>query len=133
MCGMWDGISNVARAGLCLSKPRRGTKYRIFSDCYCELNSLGMSAEYAGMRHTSAAAGEIESQLQIFTYPSHPNVRYNQCAQNKRASNWSPERQTRVGQKCEIIFIRHAEVKLSLRVMQAHRCSGGVLRTSIHC
>jgi len=47
---MWDEISNVARAGLCASKPRRGTKYRNFSDRYCELNAFGMSAEYAGMR-----------------------------------------------------------------------------------
>jgi len=72
---MWDEISNVARAGLCASKPRRGTKYRIFSDRYCELNALGMSAEYADMRPTSAAAGEIESQVQILTYRSRPNGR----------------------------------------------------------
>jgi ribosomal protein L35AE/L33A len=57
-----------------------------------------------------------------------------QCAQNKRTSHWSPEGQTRVGQKREITFIRNAECKVvSVRVMQAHGRSGGVLRTSIHC
>ena len=46
-----------------------------FSDLYSELNALGMSAEYAGMRPTSAAAGEIERQVQILTYPGRPNGR----------------------------------------------------------
>lgn len=69
---MWDEIINVARAGLCAWKPRKGTKYRIFSDRYCELNALGMSAEYAGIRPTSAAAGEIESQVTDIHVPESP-------------------------------------------------------------
>jgi hypothetical protein len=56
------------------------------------------------------------------------------CTQNKRTSHLSPEGQTRVGQKREIIFIRNAEGKiLSVRVMQARGRSGGLLRISIHC
>jgi len=55
-------------------------------------------------------------------------------AQNKRTSHWSPEGQTRVEQKREILFIRNAKGKVvSVRVMQAHGRSGSVLRTSIHC